>query len=207
MLFQKISTKEYPITLDQIRAEYPNLSIPWNPNNNHLEGLDYCTVKLVDKPAFIPMTQKVVESDPIEHSDGTLSQNWMVVPLLNDEVSQALADARKAISKLIKAKRNELLENGGFKVDGKWYHNDTFSRTQQAKLMHLGTGIPKGTKWKTMDGSFVEMTPKLAEAIVSASILNDIAIFNHAEELLKDINSRPDPSNTKINEGWPPSHK
>lgn len=110
----------------------------------------------------------------------------------------------------INAFRDELTHTGGYKVvvDGedKWFHSDVFSRSQQIGLVLLGQNIPAGTKWKTMDGSFVTMTPALAQQIFQAAALSDMAIFAAAEAHKVTLQAAADVDEIAAydwNSGWP----
>lgn len=96
----------------------------------------------------------------------------------------------------IKAKRDELTDNGGCLVAGKWFHSDTKSKQQQMALTMLGAAIPANLQWKTMDGTFATMTQTLAGQLFGAQIAREQAIFAHAEVLKADLNA-------DINASWP----
>lgn len=96
----------------------------------------------------------------------------------------------------IKAKRDDLTDNGGCLVDGKWFHSDAKSKRQQIALVIMGASIPAGLMWKTMDGSFVAMTQALAGQVFSAQTAREQSIFAHAEAL----NADPE---ADIDAGWP----
>lgn len=106
----------------------------------------------------------------------------------------------------IKEKRDFLTKNGGYKVGNKWYHSDEFSRTQQLGLVLLGANIPAGTKWKTMDGSFVNMTQTLAGQILSAAAASDLAFFQAAELHKAAMEASTDPENYDFSSGWPDTY-
>lgn len=114
-----------------------------------------------------------------------------------------LAAARQKAWERIKAERDRRTTQGGYTVAGKWYHSDTFSRTQQMGLVMLGQNIPAGTQWKTMDGSFVAMTPALAAQVFSAATANDIAIFAAAETHKAAMEASADPATYDFGAGWP----
>ena len=115
--------------------------------------------------------------------------------------------ARKAELWLeIKALRDAKIQSGGYQVAGKWYHSDTFSRTQQIGLVMLGASIPAGLQWKTMDGSFVTMTQSLAAQIFAAAAAQDIAVFARAEVLRAQVNASSDPGSIDITTGWPATY-
>lgn len=91
----------------------------------------------------------------------------------------------------IKAERDRRTQQGGYQVAGKWFHSDTFSRTQQMGLVMMGDNIPAGLQWKTMDGSFVVMTPSLAQQVFAAAAQSDAAIFAFAEQLKVEMEQDP----------------
>lgn len=101
------------------------------------------------------------------------------------------------------ALRDLKLSKGGFKVGDKWFHSDTFSRSQQLGLTMLGTNLPPNIDWKTMDKSFVRLTPTLVQQIFVAAVQQDNAIFSHAELLKVALNNASDPETVDINVGWP----
>lgn len=103
----------------------------------------------------------------------------------------------------IKTERDRRIQQGGYKVGAKWYHSDTFSRTQQMGLVMLGANIPANTPWKTMDGSFVIMTQTLAGQIFGTAAASDIAIFTAAETHNAAMNASPTPENYRFTGGWP----
>jgi hypothetical protein len=103
----------------------------------------------------------------------------------------------------IKAERDRRIQSGGFKVGAKWFHSDTFSRTQQMGLVMLGANIPANTPWKTMDGTTVVMTQQLAQQIFAAAAASDIAIFAAAETHRIALEACADPSSYDISAGWP----
>lgn len=114
-----------------------------------------------------------------------------------------LAVIRLARWEAIKAVRDQRVQSGGYATGGKWFHSDTFSRTQQMALVMMGAGIPPGLQWKTMDGSFVAMTQTLAGQVFAAGATQDATTFAHAEALLTQVNASSDPISIDITQGWP----
>lgn len=110
---------------------------------------------------------------------------------------------RESVWVKIKALRDEKIANGGYKVEGKWYHSDTVSRSQQTGLYLMGENVPTGLMWKTMDGSFVEMTPMLAQKIFFAAAGQDSVLFQHAESLRQQVNASTNPEQVDIVSNWP----
>jgi hypothetical protein len=95
----------------------------------------------------------------------------------------------------VNQKREQLWHEGGCLVQGKWFHTDAYSKQQQMALTMLGSQLPEGLLWKTMDGTFIEMTPTLAQELFAAQIQRDTEIFAIAETKINDI--------SEIDEGWP----
>lgn len=81
----------------------------------------------------------------------------------------------------VKQQRDDLIDNGGCFVQGKWFHSDVKSKQQQVVLKMLGAALPTGLQWKTMDGTFVTMTQSLISDIFAAQIARETAIFAIAE--------------------------
>lgn len=102
----------------------------------------------------------------------------------------------------IKAERDRRTQQGGFLVAGKWFHSDTFSRTQHIALMMMGGNIPANLLWKTMAGSFVTMTQNLAAQIFAAAAASDAALFARAEQIKAAMEA--DPLNFNLAaQAWP----
>ena len=106
----------------------------------------------------------------------------------------------------IKKYRDNLTQLGGYKAQGKWFHSDTFSRSQQIGLVLLGANIPVGTTWKTMDGSFIEMNQQLANEVFISAAIQDATLFAHAEVLIQQVLNLQTLQEVKdfdITQGWP----
>jgi hypothetical protein len=113
-----------------------------------------------------------------------------------------LTSLRAAHWEDIKRERDRRTQQGGYQVAGKWFHSDTFSRTQQMGLVMMGAGIPGGLQWKTMDGSFVTMTQTLAGQVFAAAAASDAAMFSHAEQIKAVMEA--DPVNFSLaSQTWP----
>ena len=103
----------------------------------------------------------------------------------------------------VKDERDRRTQQGGYKVGTKWYHSDTFSRSQQLGLVLMGAGIPQGLMWKTMDGSFIEMTQAVASDVLIGAGIQDSATFAYAEALKAQVEASTDPASIDIYSGWP----
>lgn len=109
----------------------------------------------------------------------------------------------QSIWQLIKNERDRRAEQGGYKVGVKWFHSDQKSRSQQLGLVLLGPNIPANLKWKTMDGTFVDMTPTLAGQVLAAGAASDQAIFAVAEAHKAAMEASANPSAYDFSGGWP----
>lgn len=116
---------------------------------------------------------------------------------------KSLVDKKSEMWVKIKTERDRRIQTGGYKVGSKWYHSDTFSRTQQMGLVMLGVNIPANTPWKTMDGTFVIMTQLLANQIFGTAAASDIAIFTAAELHKTNMELLSDPLTYNYSSNWP----
>jgi hypothetical protein len=141
-----------------------------------------------------------IEDDPkpADFTEDTYyaEEDWQAVErpyvIYNRRPAEQIAATRWA---KIKQLRDTLTDTGGCLVSGKWFHSDPKSKVQQIALAMAGAAAP-AIPWKTMDGSFVTLTPTLVSQIFQAQMVREQTIFAHAESL------RADP-NADINAGWP----
>lgn len=104
----------------------------------------------------------------------------------------------------IQAERDRRMQSGGFMVRGKWFHSDIFSRTQYLGMMQAGQAIADaGIQWKTMDHSFVPITPELAQEVFAAGCASDPSIFAVAEKHKAAMLESPNPLAYDFSGGWP----
>lgn len=126
--------------------------------------------------------------------------------------------AKAAKWEAIKIERDHRTENGGYKVGTKWFHSDQKSRSQQLGLARKADRIETtggdldavmhdsdGSQivWKTMDGSFVPMTVRLAQQIAAAAETSDLATFKAAELHRAAMEGSADPASYEFSNGWP----
>lgn len=100
-----------------------------------------------------------------------------------------LALIRESLANKIKDYRDNLWENGGCFVQGKWFHTDAKSKQQQLALVLAADSIPEGLQWKTLDSSFITMTPLLAKELFLAQITREQLIFSISEQKQNEIKS------------------
>jgi hypothetical protein len=193
------SIETYPYTFLQLRKDNPQVSFP-----SDLEELP----ELLEQWGVVPVVPSSrpprqsgyrIEEDEPELIEDVWTQKWVYIPKTSTEVDLA----RQEMIQAIKNERDTRSQQGGYEVGGKWYHSDMPSRIQQIGLLMMGTGIPAGLSWKTMDGSFVTMTPTLAQQIFAAAAAKDQALFAYAEVLIGQVNAAGDPEDIDIYTGWP----
>lgn len=120
--------------------------------------------------------------------------------------ASALAAGRASAWERIKGHRDNLSDNGGYKVAvngiDKWFHSDAKSKTQQIGLVLAGANA-NGIAWKTMDGTFVTMSQQLAGQIFGAAMAMEQAIFAVAEQHRASMVASASPENYDFSGGWP----
>lgn len=142
---------------------------------------------------------KLVNGEPVEMTAEEIAEF---------EASRAVPlDTIKAqVWEKIKAYRDNLVENGGFKVGAHWYHSNLLSRTQYISLVMMGANIPAGTVWKTLDNGYIAMNQTLAGQIFAAGAAQDAALFAKAVEHKAAMEASSDPANYDYTTGWPETY-
>jgi len=108
-----------------------------------------------------------------------------------------LQETKTRVWREIQAERDRR-KNNGINVDTKWFHTDDASRIQHIGMVLLGQSLPTGIMWKTMDGTFIEMTPTLAQQIFNSVVANDQQVFACAEQKSIQMESSANPENYDI---------
>lgn len=129
---------------------------------------------------------------------------WVVEALPAPEpVPQPTPEEIKGRAWLAIKTERERRKAGGAKVGAKWFHSDDASRIQQLALVMMGASLPAGLQWKTMDGSFITMTPALAQQVFTGQAASDQAIFAVAEQHRVAMEASADPASYDYSTGWP----
>ena len=189
-------------TLLAVRQAYPRVSFPSAPTDSDLAGVGLAPLLRAQAPAYSLITQRIELGLPALVDD-VWQQDWLVIDLPAEQAAANRAAARVARWEDIKVIRDRKTQQGGYKVGSDWFHSDTFSRTQQIGLTIMGAAMPAGLQWKTMGGTFVDMTPTLAQQIFAAAGAQDAALFAHAEALKAQAEAAQDPGLVDITVGWP----
>lgn len=124
-----------------------------------------------------------------------------------------VAKARASVLKAINAKRDQLTQNGGYPLDGFWFHSDSYSLSQQQGLILAAMQVQAAggdmdapllpTAWKTMGGNRVPMTARLALRLLPAAMAQQGEIFDAAEAHGVAMMESPDPASYDYSGGWP----
>lgn len=198
-MYINTDTLEYPVTERQIKAIQPNLAWP----RPFVAPEPFAVVFPTPRTEHNSITQSVVEAAPQLTALGHWEQRWTVVDLDQQTVADNLVRVRAELWEQIKTIRDQKIQNGGYQAGGKWWHSDTFSRTQQMGMSMMGANLPADISWKTMDGTFITMTPQLAADVFAAAAAQDKALFTYAEMLNAQVQAASDPYSIDISAGWP----
>ena len=153
-----------------------------------------------------PGVQARVIGDPGVYENIELEEGSDPLPPKETLNGIALDAARTAVWGYIQAERDQR-RIAGVKVGDNWYHSDDPSRIQQIALVMMGANMPTNIMWKTMQGTFVQMTPQLASTIFQSIIAQDTKIFARAEQHRQAmITGGGDPYEYDFAPGWPQTY-
>ena len=87
---------------------------------------------------------------------------------------------------------------------GKWFHTDLHSKQQiQALVVANLIGIYKTTAWKTMDNTYVQLTPMLLLQVFGAMLENESRLFDIGGLHYESLYTSNDPVNYDPASQWP----
>lgn len=205
LLKYKDGVVTYPYPVSQLLTDNPQISFPFDEQGNLVLSEDdlaafntYYAVYPDQMPTVTPWVQRLEETNPVQ-----INGKWVRQFFVTQVPEAELAETRAGLIAKVKQIRDYKTENGGYFTNGKWFHSNVFSRTQQVGLVISGQSLPPGLMWKSMDGSFIEMTPSLAAAVFTAAVQQDTALFAYAEYLINQINTSSNPDTIDLYSGWP----
>lgn len=105
--------------------------------------------------------------------------------------------------KQIKAHRDNLYNNGGYKVGNDWFYSSDTAKLTQIGLLLMGSAIPTGTTIPLMDGRRSMATNTLAKQIFSAAAAQNEAISLASRTHKAALDSCEDPASYDFSDGWP----
>lgn len=153
--------------------------------------------------AFYPERKVSSVGDGYDY-DTIVADDGLPLPSKEDLDEKCLKVCQDKKWREIQAERDRRKYNG-VKVGDFWFHTDDGSRIQQIALLLLGASLPP-VQWKTLGGTFVTMTPTLANQIFQATTVSDITIFSVAEQHKRAMYQSNDPSNYDFSQGWPETY-
>lgn len=87
---------------------------------------------------------------------------------------------------------------------GKWFHTDLYSKQQiQALVVTNLIGIYKTTAWKTLDNTYVQLTPMLLLQVFGAMLENESRLFDIGKLHYESLYTSSDPVNYDPASQWP----
>lgn len=163
-------------------------------------------IPAVDAPTYIQiLAQNYPEIGVSATGAGTVYEELVSdgpLPTKQKLDEEILYATRISAWKAIQAVR-DYRKAGGVKISGNWFHSDDTSRIQQIALVMMGANMPSNIMWKTMQGTFVQMTPTLAGQIFQAIAASDQTIYGRAEYHRQNMIMSPNPATYDFTTGWP----
>lgn len=156
--------------------------------------------RVIAHPVTIEHAEQIVEHPEVV----TVHPPHETVAMLPPPPPPPVERVRESKWQEIKRERDRRKE-GGVKVDTKWFHSDTFSRTQWLGSVLMGANLP-ATMWKTMDNTYVPLTPTLASQVFVALATTDITLHTVAEQKRAAMMALDDPTNYDTMAGWPETY-
>ena len=132
---------------------------------------------------------------------------WVLPP---DVAARLKAEQQDEMWERIKAKRYDNLRHGVYaKSVGKWFQTDDATRLQYLALAleSVTGGFKKPINWKTMDNSFLQLTPELLREIMQTMHDNEQADFANAEKHKAAMLKAENPLEYDYSGGWTASYE
>ena len=105
----------------------------------------------------------------------------------------------------IKEIRTRKMNDGVFLQSiGKWFHTDLYSKQQVQSLVVANIiGTYKTTAWKTLDNTYVQLTPLLLLQVFGAMLENEARLFGIGKLHYDMLHTSQDPANYDPASQWP----
>lgn len=190
------------VTEMDVRNAFVNSGLPTVLDKNTLDSLGYDPILHSPMPE-VTHTQQVYRNGVEQDALGNWVEKWSIRDIEPEIIAERLSSEQAIAWEAIKAERDSRERDGGTKVGDKWFHSDPDSKIKQITLMMLGSNIPANLQWKTMDGSFVLMTPALAMQIFQTVSANVPIIYARAELHKQAMLQVAEPLKYDFSTGWP----
>ena len=87
---------------------------------------------------------------------------------------------------------------------GKWFHTDPDSKQQIHAMVTANViGLYKTTAWKTLDNTYVQLTPLLLLQVFGAMLVNEEQLFGIGKLHYEKLYASNDPVNYDVTNMWP----
>lgn len=146
---------------------------------------------------------KPVLADPAPCPSSTWDgEQWHIDP---ECAARLKAEQQEEVWERIKDKRYDNLRHGVYaKSVGKWFQTDDATRLQYLALAleSVTGGFKKPINWKTMDNSFLMLTPELLREIMQTMHDDEEADFINAEKHKAAMLKAENPLKYDYSDGW-----
>ncbi|QEY23560.1 DUF4376 domain-containing protein [Neisseria animalis] len=133
------------------------------------------------------------------HKWNAKKKQWQPDP---DKQAAKKATLQAAAWERIKTRRSEAVQSGVYVASvQKWFHSDAPSRQQYIFLRTL-PALPDNLQWKTIDGSFVQMTKPLLDELSMTLLTAEQADFANAERHRTAMLQADKPEEYDFSGGW-----
>ena len=151
---------------------------------------------------------KPVLADPAPCPSSTWDgEQWHIDP---ECAARLKAEQQDEMWERIKDKRYDNLRHGVYaKSVGKWFQTDDATRLQYLALAleSVTGGFKKPINWKTMDNSFLMLTPELLREIMQTMHDDEEADFINAEKHKAAMLKAEHPLEYDYSDGWTPNYE
>ena len=184
---------------DQIHSRLPEDAVAISPEQHAalLSGQSNGQVIMPNKAG-----QPVLAEQPPCPSSTWDGEQWHIDP---ECAARLKAEQQAEVWERIKAKRYDNLRHGVYiKSVGKWFQTDDATRVQYLALAleSVTGGFKKPINWKTMDNSFLMLTPELLREIMQAMHDDEEADFINAEKHKAAMLKAEHPLEYDYSDGW-----
>lgn len=94
MYFKLVDDQTQSYSIEQLRADNPQVSFPEHPSEALLKEYSVYPFTVKDQPSYDPMTQHTVEGSIVQDVDGSWGLSWSVESLPNDTASNNIRKRR-----------------------------------------------------------------------------------------------------------------
>ena len=166
MSYINTDTLQHPVSEQDIRALFPNVSFPepFEPPAN------FQLVFPAPQPEYDPITQSVREGQPGLTIKGHWEQQWEIVALDAETIAANQAAKAQADLAAKKAKRQDDIDSLTVTIDGMVFDGDEVSQTRMARAIVVMQAASVPTiSWVLHDNTVATVTvTQLTQALAAA---------------------------------------